>query len=876
MNLRSILSAAAIALAMASLGLGQVSPPTATTRDASSVRDRLQWESLPDLPAELGLAGPFVGVHADRLIVAGGADFPRPVWESDKRWHDAVYVLENTPSGYAWSGGGRLPQPIAYGAAVSTPQGVVCMGGNNADEVFDEVFLLRWDTTAGKVESIAYPPLPRPCAYGAAALVGDVIYLAGGQTGGGIDTAMDNFWALDLSRRGDAAEFRWREISPLPGGPRAFNAAASQHNGFEDCFYVMSGRRQSGEGIEFLRDLWEFSPRSSEWRRRSDLPRSVAAGGAVGFGQSHIFVLGGDDGALFDRTDELKDDHPGFPKEALAYHTLTDTWSSLGAAPQNQLSSVPVLWDGRVVLASGEIRPRVRTASVWSVVPVAATRGFGAVNYAVLVAYFAAVLGVGFYFARRNKTTDDYFRGGKGIPWWAAGCSIFATMLSSLTFTGLPAKAYAQDWVYAVGNLMIPVVAFAAVFVALPFYRRIDATSAYEYLELRFSRGLRLFGSASFTLYHLFRMAVVMSLTGLVLAVATPLTPAQSVLLMGVLSIVYCTVGGIEAVIWTDTLQTFVLLGGALLALAMLLAGAEGSVGEIAQAAAEADKLRVANWSLGGTGAYLAFWVIVLGAGGQHLAAYTADQAIVQRYMTSPSESLAARSIWLNAVLAVPATLLFFAIGTALWAYYGSHPERLDPGIATDQIFPLFIAREMPLGIAGLVVAGVFSAAQSTVSTSMNSTATTVVTDFLRPYGVCGSDQGYLWAARVITLVSGVAGTLLGLVFIDPRITSLFDASIIVVGLFMGVLGGLFMLGVLTRRANAFGAAIGAAAGVGVTAWLYFNTEVNGYLYIAVGIATCVAVGYVASFLRRSDRDLRGLTIHTLGTSAAAADVPTG
>ena len=136
-----------------------------------------------------------------------------------------------------------------------------------------------------------------------------------------------------------------------------------------------------------------------------------------------------------------------------------------------------------------------------------------------------------------------FFVGASRFPWWAAGCSIFATMLSSLTFTGLPSKSFAQDWVYLVGNLTIPVVAVVAVFVALPFFRRIDATSAYEYLEKRFSRSVRLFGSASFTLFHIFRMAVVMSLTGLALAVATPLTPMQSVLLMGVLSMVYCTSG---------------------------------------------------------------------------------------------------------------------------------------------------------------------------------------------------------------------------------------------------------------------------------------------------------------------------------------------
>ena len=825
---------------------------------------KLDWQSLPDLPNEVGVAGPFVGVHHDVLIVAGGANFARPVWDNEKQWHDQIDVLQKTSSGYKWIDGGKLPRPMGYGATVSTPDGVVCMGGNDAGATFDAVFALQWDAKAEKVRIVDYPSLPRPCAYGQATLVANVIYLAGGQSDSEIASAMNNFWSLDLSQKSNPNAFVWRELSAWSDEPRAFNLTTAQHNGYEDCVYVISGRRTGRDGLEFLRDVWQYTPRTNHWRQMQDAPRSVCAGTGIGFGQSHLFVLGGDDGALFDKADELKDEHPGFPKEAFAFHTITDTWTSLGAIPSNQVTTTAVRWNDRIVIASGEVRPRVRTPAVWSIAPIAQQTGFGVVNYIVLGGYLLAMVGVGVFFAYKNKTTDDYFRGGKSIPWWAAGCSIFATMLSSLTFTGLPSKAYAQDWVYAVGNLMIPVVAIVAVFVALPFYRRIDATSAYEYLEKRFNRSVRLFGSGSFAMFHLFRMAVVMSLTGLALAVATPLSPAQSVLLMGVLSIAYSTMGGIEAVIWTDTIQTVVLLGGAVLALFLLMSGSEHGFGSAVQVAFDADKLRLANLQWQGTGSQVAFWVIVLGAAGHHLSSYTADQAVVQRYMTTSSEKLAARSIWTNAVLSIPATLLFFAIGTALFMFYQSHPERLDPTITTDQIFPLFIAREMPIGIAGLVVAGVFSAAQSTVSTSMNSMATTIVTDFLRPLGICTTDRQYLRAARLITFGVGVLGTVLGLFFIAPEITSLFDTFIKVVGLFMGVLGGLFLLGVLTRRANAYGAFTGAVVGALVMCWLFVYSSVNGYLYITIGMSTCIIVGYLVSCLVPSTRDLSGLTIFTL------------
>lgn len=849
--------------------------PLASHSAAAEDSIRLHWDRLPSLPDPLGVAGPFVGTHpitnpvsgaTERvLIVAGGANFPQPVWESDKVWHDRVYVATRDGDSIRWREAGRLARPVAYGAAVSTDEGVLCMGGNDGKETFADCFLLRWNPQTETLETVAAPSLPQPCAFTAAARIGDSVYLAGGQSGLSLDSAMNQLWTLNLADIQSKDQFRWNELPDCPGETRALHLTVSQHNGFESCLYLISGRRQEGETTEFLKDTWEYSPSKRTWRRRSDAPRSVMAGTGIGFGQSHVLVLGGADGSLFGREDELKDNHPGFIKKALAYHTITDTWADAGSTPINQVTTIAVQWDDAIVLASGEIRPRVRTPEVYRVRPVAPDRGFGVINYIVLFGYLCAMVGVGVYFSGKNKNTDDYFRGGKQIPWWAAGCSIFATMLSSLTFTGIPSKAFAQDCVYALGNFMIPVVAVVAVFVALPFFRRIDATSAYEYLEKRFSRSVRWFGSASFTLFHLFRMAVVMSLTGLALAVATPLTPIESVLLMGVLSILYCTLGGVEAVIWTDTLQTFVLFGGAVLAMVLLIAGCEGGFSGYWNSAQISGKLNVANLHWDATTSQIALWVVVVGAIGQNLSSYTADQAVVQRYMTTKSQSLAARSIWTNAVLTIPATLLFFGIGTALFAYYRSHPEKLDPTITTDQIFPMFIAREMPAGLAGLIVAGVFAAAQSTVSTSMNSTATAIVTDFLRPLNLCRSEKGYLSAARLLTLLMGVAGTLLALVFVNPEIKSLFDAFIMVIGLFMGVLGGLFVLGAVTTRANATGALAGGLVGAAVMFWMWRSTDVNGYLYTTVGITTCVGAGFLVSlFTSPPQNDLVGLTIHTL------------
>ncbi|MCH2183728.1 MAG: sodium:solute symporter [Mariniblastus sp.] len=923
--------------------------PDRALSDVDGTRSQVDFEPLDPLPDNLGLAGPIVGVHEDRLVVAGGANFAEPddplLWSKPKLYHDRLFSLvpdQETSSGYRWQDepGVRLPCPVGYSSVVSTPYGVLSIGGENAEGPLDRVFLIRQREGVGQggasweIIDRAIPDLPLPATAGGAALVGDYVYVVAGKVeqSDGTRGASRIVWRLKLDHLADVHDSTtngpvgaWEPVATWPsGGPeRMFPLVSSQHDGFGERLYVVGGRyvgepsnltpfmvtpgEKEASRLQFLRDVWVFDPGRFEsksfdpktgeyggpecWRRLADAPVPMSAGTIAPVGPSHLLVPTYASGDILQKQlkwtfrgrNKVEDfEHPGFPGQPFLYHTLTDTWVATGPSTAGQVTTPAVVWDDTIFLISGEVRPRVRTRKAWRITLPGQARDFGWLNMSVVVVYLVGIVFIGVYFTARNRTTDDYFRGGKSIPWWAAGCSIFATMLSSITYMAVPAKAFAQDWVYACGSAMILLVAPIAVYVALPFFRRIDATSAYEYLERRFNLLARLIGSASFSLFHVFRMGVVLALAALALASVTPLTPAQCVLVMGALSIIYCTLGGIEAVIWTDTIQTFVLFIGAL---ACLLFAWYGSAPGSLDMAIASQKFHLVNWEFGsGSFMIMAIWVVVLGGLGQNVASYTADQAVVQRYMTTRTERQAARSIWLNGLLAVPAALIFFGMGTAFWMFYRTHPDRLDPTIATDRIMPLFISQELPIGLAGLVVAGIFAAAQSTVSTSMNSGATTIVTDFVKRLNLVRSDRASLWVARVLTLAMGVLGTWAGLLFVDPSIKSLFDQFIGILGMFLGVLAGLFALGATTRRANGVGSLIGALVAMAVMTSIVLAAQdqrvfgfsprqmfdtigwklylVNGYLYAAIGIVVCYGVGYLASTLLSSRVvDLAGLTL---------------
>ena len=821
---------------------------------------RGQWQALPELPGGEGFAGMFAGRSHGMLLAAGGANFPdkRPWDGGRKQYYRDILVLGD---GSGWTRIGQLPAAVAYGCCVSWRDQVVCVGGTDGRTHFDSVLAMEY--VDGRLELSELPALPTTQANACGALVGDTLCVLGGTEAIDSVRAMTRGFALDLA----ATTPVWRELPPLPAAGRVL-AVAGAHDG---SLYVLSGASLRPDAEQhpvrtYLRDAWRLQLARSRWQRLEDLPRPAVAAPSPApiIGSGSMLILGGDDGSQAG-IDPRR--HLGFARSSLHYHLVTDRWTT-SEAPPVAVVTAPVVAtdDGSFTVVSGELRPGVRTPTVQLLTPKPAVAPFRPLDHLALWIYLLATVGLGVWFARRNRTTDDFFRGGRRVPWWAAGLSIFATMLSSITCMAIPARAFASDWELYLANsyvLLTPIL----LLVVLPFYRRLDVTSAYEYLERRFAPSLRLFASSMFLLFQCGRVAVVLLLPSLALATVSDLDVTTSILVLGILCIVYTSLGGIEAVIWTDTAQSVVLLGGAVWAFVAILTRVDGGLGAvITEASAQGKFFDNVEWSIGlREGAF----VILLGSLFHHLFPYAASQDVVQRYLTTRDIKETKRALWLSMIVSVPAQALFFLLGTALFVFYRDHPERLDPALQNDAILPFFLVRELPAGVAGIIVAGIFAAAQSTLSSSLNSMSTAWVTDFdsrLRPDV---DDAARLRLARRLTVVLGLFGTAAAIALAHVEVRSLWDAFLTIIGLFGGTIAGLFGLGMISRRANARGAMIGAIAGSAATFWAWFAGHLHFYSFGMIGVLTCVGVGWTASCLmpthERVDPDL-GVWRHTNGS----------
>ncbi|HEX3799942.1 MAG TPA: kelch repeat-containing protein [Verrucomicrobiae bacterium] len=325
---------------------------------AKSDSAKSDWKQLPNLPDRVGFAGAFAGVSHGALIVAGGANFPGAMpWDGGQKvWHDSIFILPK-PGGQ-WATGFKLPRPLGYGVSVTTPTGVLCCGGSDAQQHFRDVFLLSWRD--GRIEIKNFPPLPLPLANGCGALMGDVLYVAGGIDTPTATNALNNFWSLDLSHTNAG----WTQLGPWPGPARMLSVAGAWHGNF----YLFSGVSLAGDAAgkpvrRYLTDAYCFTP-GHGWKKISDLPRAAVAAPspAANFG-NELIIVSGDDGRLVNF--EPKSAHPGFPKTVLHYEPHADKWTESRDSLISRATAPMTVWHNLAVIPNGEARPGYRTPEMW-------------------------------------------------------------------------------------------------------------------------------------------------------------------------------------------------------------------------------------------------------------------------------------------------------------------------------------------------------------------------------------------------------------------------------------------------------------------------------------------------------------------------------
>lgn len=827
---------------------------------------------VDDVAGDEGLAGSFAGVHNNVLLVAGGTSFPdgKP-WEGGQKYYSDVIAafIRNGDELEVADSSARLPLPLGEGASVSVPQGVLVIGGQSPEGLSNRVFLLQYNGQA--VDITELPSLPEAVKNPAVTAIGSDVYLIGGESA---KVSSSQFLKFNVARVSEG----WQYLSPFPL-PVSGASAVSQMDGEEISIHVFGGRAKEEGKVTtaFYPHVYSYRLSQNEWVKKKDMDLSLSMASAVAVGASHIVLAGGDSGETYNEVekaihdmlngnesaqqvrDSLWINHRGFNNRIKIYNTVTDAWFDAGEWEDNPVAVAPaVIWEGVFVIPGGEIRPGTRTPNLheinFAVKPV-----FGLLNYLVLVIYFIGMLLLGFVFMRRESSTDDFFKAGGRIPWWAAGISIFATTLSAITFIAIPAKSYAADWRMFMFNMTIIMIAPVVIRYFLPFFRRFNFDTAYQYLEARFNRSVRWLASALFIFFMVSRIAIVLFLPSLALNAVTGFNIYWAILIMGIVTIIYCTSGGIEAVVWGDVIQGFILVGGALMALGFMISGVDGGLSGFIDIATAQNKFHTFDFRFNFS--QPVFWVVLIGGLANTLISYTSDQSVVQRYMTTKDEKSTARSIWLNGFLSIPVTIVFFLLGTGLYAYYTSNPGQLsvlNPNI--DSVFPQFIVAQMPAGVAGVLIAAVFAAAMSTLSSNINSVSAVITSDFYKILSTRNNQKNYMRVARWSGITVGIFGIVMAFVLATWNIASLWDQFNTFLGLLTGGLGALFVMGIFFPRISGKAALTGVIGGLVVLLIIKNYTALSFLLYGFAGLTSSILLALVSSLIMPNKKIVVGYT----------------
>lgn len=442
-----------------------------------------------------------------------------------------------------------------------------------------------------------------------------------------------------------------------------------------------------------------------------------------------------------------------------------------------------------------------------------------------IIIVFIGLIGLvlmGLRFSKSNENTEDYFLAGRSMPGWLIGISLVGTSLSSITFLALPAAAFALDWRLIVNNLMLPIGVIFAVFVFIPLFRKRNITTAFEYLENRFGAEVRIYGALSFIILQLLRLSTVLYLVSLPISFLLNVPVVWVVIVGGFFISVYTMFGGIKGVIWTDLIQTIVLLGGGVICMTVIVITLPGGFSDVISIGIEQEKFSLGDfdWNF----AERTFWTMIILGIFQWITDYSSNQTIIQRYLSSSSNREAKRGAIICGLASIPLWAFFFLLGTALFAFYTTHPGLLSTELPADEILPYFLQTEVAVGVTGIIVFGILAAAMSTLDSGINSISTVVIVDIVKRFSKKqNSKNNHLSLARMAAGLAGLCMIVGALIYHQVPKESMLDLQIIVTALFGGCLGGLFLTGIFTIRVNNKAALFAVALAILCNLFLVLN-----------------------------------------------------
>jgi solute:Na+ symporter, SSS family len=439
------------------------------------------------------------------------------------------------------------------------------------------------------------------------------------------------------------------------------------------------------------------------------------------------------------------------------------------------------------------------------------------VDIFILLLYGGVLIGMGLYFKRKCRTAEEFMVAGRSIPAWAAGLAVMSTYTSSISYIATPGKAYSSNWhpfIFALCS--VPVTWFVCRY-AVPYYRKMRLISVYEFLEDRLGSWARIYGALSFVLYMVGRIAVILYLASLLLSTFVSCNIVVVIVVLGLVTIVYTFLGGMEAVIWTDVMQSVVMIVGIIFCAVTLTREVFSQPDYLIQVAFDANKFSLGSAKL--TLGDRTIWVMIIFGVTENLRSLIADQNCVQKYSSVADERQAKRSIWIGILLYIPLTAIFLYIGTALFAYYSQGGHPLGEGITKgSEVFPFFIAQQLPAGLKGLVVAAILAAAMSTVDSNLNCSATVLLLDFYKRYfNPTIGERASVVFLRAMTIVWGILGIFFAILMI--RAESILDVWWQISGIFGGGVLGVFVLGLLRLRLRLWQGLVSIGVSVAVIAW---------------------------------------------------------